>query len=272
MKLRAALFLGFLTCTAWAQTPTIRANAGVLNAASFDANSPITPGSLFSIFGTALSSRTAAADSIPLSNSLGGVTVNFVNGSTTLPAPMLYVGPDSASSPSQINAQVPWNLVPQGTSATVNVIVTRDGVQSAPTAVNIGPFSPGIFQSGGQAIAVNLDGTLAWAANSIAGLTTHPAKPGDTVIVYATGLGAVDSSPANGAASQDKLRFLLTPPQVMIGGLTATVTFAGLAPQFVGVNQLNVVIPNAAAGARVPIQLQLGGITTSNAITMAVGQ
>jgi uncharacterized protein (TIGR03437 family) len=56
----------------------------------------------------------------------------------------------------------------------------------------------------------------------------------------------------------------------MIGGVTAQVEFSGLSPQFVGVNQLNVVVPNTAAGNSVPLQLMVGGITTSNAITMAV--
>jgi uncharacterized protein (TIGR03437 family) len=248
-----------------AQTPSVAAG-GVLNGASFLKGGPITPGSLITIFGTQLASKTAGADTIPLSTSLGGVTVQFVNGSTKTSAPLLF------ANSSQINAQVPWDLLPSGTTTpvSVNVIVNNNGLASAPAAVTVGPFSPGIFSSSGRAIAVNQDGTLAWPAGAVAGLTTHAAKPGDVIIIYATGLGAVDSAIADGANSLDKLRNTLTVPVVMIGGVTAQVEFSGLSPQFVGVNQLNVIVPNAAAGDSVPLQLMVGGVTTSATVGMAV--
>jgi len=47
--------------------------------------------------------------------------------------------------------------------------------------------------------------------------------------------------------------------------------FSGLSPQFVGVNQLNVIVPKAAPGDAVPIQIQVGGITSPSTITIAVG-
>lgn len=262
-------FFALLPLAAFAQTPTI-SPGGIVNAA--DAQSPLTPGSLFSIFGTNLSLQTSSAMSIPLSTSLGGVTVQFVNGSTTVNAPMLYVQPNGASGvPSQINAQVPWEIVTPGVTQTVNVIVSSNGVSSAPTPVTIGPFSPGIFASGTQAVAVNYsDGTLAWPANSIPGVATHPAKPGDVIILYCTGLGAVSPSVADGAASLDALRTANTTPVVLVGGLSAMVPFAGLSPQFVGVNQINFIVPNAAPGNAVPIQIMVGGITSPSTITMAI--
>lgn len=253
---------------AWAsaQTPTVAAG-GILNGASFAKGQAVTPGSLITIFGSQLALRVAQADTIPLSTSLGGVTVTFVSDSKSVAAPMLFVNPDPSS---QINAQVPWDIVPPGSSATVNVVVNRDGVDSAPAPVSIGPFSPGIFASNGRAIAVNGDGTLAWPSGIISGLNTHPIKVGDVMIVYATGLGAVDSAIGNGQASLDKLRQTLVKPIVMVGGLQAEVLFSGLSPQFVGVNQLNVMIPNITPGDNVPIQIQLGGLTSPDGITMAV--
>jgi uncharacterized protein (TIGR03437 family) len=261
------LFLAF-SSLALAQTPTI-SKGGIANGASYQA--PIAPGSLFVIFGTNLSSKLAQADSIPLSKNLGGVTVKFVNGSNTADAPMLYATPaDPAHGQiSQINAQVPWNLVPNGVTADVNVIVSHDGLSSPPSTITVAPFAPGVFASGGRGIVVNLDGTLAWPSGSAP--NAHPAKPGDLVIVYATGLGNVDSPVADGAASLDRLRNLLTKPVVLVGGLSADVPFFGLSPQFVGVNQLNVVVPNAAPGDSVPIQIQVGGLTSPIGITMAVG-
>lgn len=263
------LGFGLLFATAiYAQNPAISA---VVNGASFDKNVPVAAGSLISIFGTALASKTAAADSIPLSDSLGGVQVNFVSGSGSIPAPLLYVQPDDAGKgiATQINAQVPWEAVPTGTSAPVNVVVVRDGVSSAPMQVNVGPYSPGIFVSAGRPVAVNQDNTLAWPVGAVQGVNSHPAKPGDVITIYATGIGPVDSPVADGQNSLDKLRHTTVTPIVTIGGLSAEVQFSGLSPQFVGVNQVNVKVPAAAPG-EVTLQIQAGGITTSDQLKMAV--
>jgi uncharacterized protein (TIGR03437 family) len=273
MRIRIFGLLFVCAGLALAQAPSI-INGGVLNGASFAKNQPVTPGSLVSIFGTQLASKVSQADTIPLSASLGGVTVLFINGNTAKNAPMLFVQPDDPANnvTSQLNVQVPWDLVPAGASANVKVIVTNNGVNSNTANVAIAPFSPGVFASNGLAIAVNSDGTLAWPTGAVPGLTTHPAKIGDTVIVYATGLGAVADPPADGENSLDKLRPNLVTPQIMVGGVSAEVEFAGLSPQFVGVNQINVKIPNAAPGNSVPFQIILGGITTDASVTMAVSQ
>ena len=84
------------------------ADGGVLNGASFAKGQPVSPGGLVSIFGTGLVSKLATADTIPLSNSLGGVTVTFAD----LPAaPLLAVVPGvPGQSDDQINAQLPWEI------------------------------------------------------------------------------------------------------------------------------------------------------------------
>lgn len=247
------------------QTPVVT-DGGVVNAASFANGQGVTPGSLVSIFGSELAGSLVQADSIPLATQLGNVSVTFNN----IPAPLLFV------SGGQINAQLPWDALPAGTtSGAVNVVVTRGGTPSQPKTVQAAPFSPGIFAVNfgvGPAIAINLDGTLAAAAGSVSGLTTHPAQRGDTIIILATGLGAVDIPVANGQSSTDQLRRTTTVPTVLFGGMPATqVDFSGLAPQFVGVNQINVKIPaNAPVGNLVPLQLQMGGITTTDKVTIAI--
>ena len=172
--MRIQLFLLFLviSCVAFAQPPSI-ANGGVLNGASFATGQQITAGSLVTIFGSNLASAMAQADSIPLSSNLGGVTVQWANGNTTVNAPLVFVAG------TQVNAQVPWELVPPGATQNVSVTVNANGVTSPPAQVTVGPFSPGIFTAGPPtfyAIAQNVDGTLVQAAGSIPGLTTHPAK------------------------------------------------------------------------------------------------
>ncbi len=267
MRIQGLLLFLAMSCVAFAQTPSI-ANGGVLNGASFATGQPITVGSLVSIFGSNLASALAQADTIPLSTNLGGVSVQWVNGSTTVNAPLVFVAG------TQVNAQVPWSLVPAGATQNVNVVVNVNGTASAPAQVTVGPFSPGIFTAGPpafRAIAQNVDGTLAQPAGSIPGLTTHPVKVGDAIIIYATGLGPVDNTPADGSILPTGLANTLTVPTVMVGGMTAQVLFSGLQPQFVGVNQVNIVIPaNAPVGDAVPLQIQMGGVTSPSNVTIAV--
>jgi uncharacterized protein (TIGR03437 family) len=253
-----------------AQTPVI-SNGGVANAASFSSTTPIAPGALFSIFGIDLASSVANADTIPLSNSLGGATVEFIQGSNTFPAPMLFTQPTTSTATSQINAQVPWELDP---TQQTQVQVTVNGTPSTGVQVPLAAIGPGIFASNGLAISVNSDGTLTWAAGTVPGLTTHAAKAGDVLIIYATGLGPVSPAPpADGADSIDKLRRTTTMPTVLVGGVQANVSFSGLSPQFVGVNQINITVPSGVTpGANVALQIQMGGITTATNTAIAITQ
>lgn len=242
---------------------------GVVEGAGFTANQPLGLGSAVSIFGSSLASSILAGDTVPLSNTIGDTSVT-VNG---IAAPLYFV------SAGQINIQVPWNALPEGTAATgpADIVVTRAGVKSAAKQVTVTSISPAIFNvaaAGAQyAIAVNLaDGSLAAPVNAIPGLLTHAAKAGDILIVYANGLGPVDSPIANGAPSTDKLRNTQTLPVVRIGGVQAPVYFSGLAPQFPGINQLNIGVPQGVSvNDRTSITLESGGITSSSSVVVAIG-
>jgi uncharacterized protein (TIGR03437 family) len=84
------------------------------------------------------------------------------------------------------------------------------------------------------------------------------------------GLGPVAPAIGDGLDSSDQLR-TAPPTIVFIGGVPAQVPFAGLAPQFVGVNQINVVVPSGiAASDAVPLVINSGGIITSDKVTIAV--
>jgi uncharacterized protein (TIGR03437 family) len=252
----------------FSQTPTV-AEGGVLNGASFAKGQPVSPGGLVSIFGTGLVSKLATADSIPLSTSLSGVTVTFAD---LPPAPLLAVVPGvPGQSDDQINAQLPWEI---GTgSGTVNVTVNGPNGTSAPVAVNFAPSMPGVFiaSTGGQlyAISVNAsDSTLTWPQGLTS--TSHPAKAGDILIIYATGLGAVDHQPADGGIPSTLAKTIVN-PTVLIGGIAGSVQFSGLAPQFVGVNQLNVEVPSGVTpGNAVPLQIQVNGFTSTNQAVIAI--
>jgi uncharacterized protein (TIGR03437 family) len=210
--------------------------AGVANAASFQARA-LAPGSLVSLFGL----------------NLNGATVQF----DAIAAPVIY------SSSSQLNLQVPWEL--QGKSST-SVTVTANSISSAPQTIPVGEADPGIFSlgapQGGQGAIVNLAGIVVDA--------NAPAHAGDYLEIYATGLGAVTNTPQTGAvALVTPLSYLIGNATVTIGGVAAPVIFAGLAPGYVGLYQVNVQVPEGvAAGDAVPVILSTGAV--SNAVTISV--
>lgn len=251
----------FLGGSAFAQIPVVN-SGGVVNLASY-ATGPVAPGSLVAIFGTNfVAGYVAIATDIPLPTNFSGVSVTF-NG---INAPILFVSSE------QINAQIPWEL---SSGTMVSVIVTNDKGSSPPRTIAIGTINPGIFSFNygtGQAVATNLDSSLAAPMGWIPSYPTRPATPGDTLTIYATGLGAVTPTVVTGTNSLDIVRQTTIRPKVLIGGQQANVTFCGLSPQFVGVNQINVVIPATAPnGDAVSLQLTAGNITTTANVTIALG-
>ncbi len=253
-----SLFVSVLS----AQTPAIRSTQGVINAAGYGKSDNISPGSLISIYGTNLASTLAQADSATLSTSMLDVNAVMFG---TIKAPLKFVFG------SQINAQVPWG-VPPGTS---NVVVIRNGVSSAAYPASITAFSPTVYDFNPleQAIAVNSDGTIAGPTPNILGaLASHPATAGDGIFFYASGLGGLDKAPpADGVNSLDTLRKTANELTVRVGGVAAKVDFAGLSPEFTGVYQVNIVIPQGApTGNAVPITMSIGGVNSADPAMIAL--
>ena len=248
-----------------ATNPDSPAIMGALNGAGFVVGSPLPEGGIASLFGANFATADAYASVIPLPNQLGAVSVTVNN----IPAPLFFV------SKRQINVQIPWNALASGAATgTGNIVVTGGSGVSQAFSARLAAAAPALFtaQSGtGQAIAINPDGSLAAPTGSIPGRACHPAHPGDVLVLFANGLGPVDSAILDGAASSDTTRSTISVPTVLIGGLSAKVLFSGLSPQFVGVNQLNVMVPSGVnAGGAVPLQIKIGAVTTSNKVTIAV--
>jgi uncharacterized protein (TIGR03437 family) len=134
-------------------------------------------------------------------------------------------------------------------------------------------FSPAIyaFQGTPQAIAVNSDGSVTAPPGAFAGVTSHPAAAGDEIFFYASGLGPVNPpAPPDGSPSLDATRQTVNPLTVIVGGMPAHVAFSGLAPQFSGIYQVNIIVPNGITGAAVPMQLMIAGATSPDMLTIAV--
>jgi uncharacterized protein (TIGR03437 family) len=159
-------------------------------------------------------------------------------------------------------------------------VITRSGGTSAPQSVTVVPASPGIFTTTanglGQAFAYdNTTGALAAPVGAPIGpFTTAPISisSGDALIIACTGLGSVNPSIDNYVAASDGiLRYTVLTPTVLIGGVPAQPIYSVLSPQFVSEYQIGVVpAPTTPTGDAVPVQIQIGGVTTSNQVTIAV--
>jgi uncharacterized protein (TIGR03437 family) len=219
----------------------------VVNAASYAPR--VSPGSLASIFGLNLVSAGATATA-PLPNSLAGVSVS-VNGRA---APILAV------TPTQVNFQVPWET--ELGSATV--AVTVHGVPAGSLTVPVLAAAPGLFaDASGRAIVQNPGYTLNSASNA--------AKAGDTIVAYLTGCGAVDTSIADGAATAfGPLARAMSESSATIGGLAAKVEFTGLTPGFVGLVQMNIVVPGGLPAGDYQLVVNIHG-EISNAGIISLG-
>jgi uncharacterized protein (TIGR03437 family) len=226
------------------QSPAI-GGGGVINAASFAPG--LSPGALATVFGSNFTGTglTAGASSLPLASNLGGVSV-LVNG---VAAPVLY------ENATQINFQIPWETK----TGSATVVVSTNGFASAAVNVTVQAAGPGLFVQGSHAVVQNSDFSL----NS----SSDPAKVGDTVIAYLTGAGAVSNQPADGAAagSGSDLSSVTATVTATIGGQTADVSGAALAPGFVGLWQANIVVPSGLTQGNFPLVVTVGGQASNSA-------
>jgi glucosylceramidase len=237
---------GALATYEWAvPAPAFPAN-GAINAAAPSAG--LSPGELFSIYGVNLAAESQQPLLLPLPATMAAASVQ-IDG---IAAPLVYV------SPLQINAQVPWEATPGSATLTV----THAGVTASQT-VTIAAAGPAIFTLYGSqaAAALNQD----YSVNS----QNSPAAAGQAILLFGTGLGAVSPAvPTGAAASTDQLSYVTAPVTATMGGVPVKVLFAGMAPGFAGLWQVNLEIPSGASGA-VPAIVTVAG-TASNTVTVWV--
>ena len=212
---------------------------GVVNAASFAPPTyPIAPGTLVSLFGTELAPDSMQASAIPLPTTLGPVSVT-VNG---ILAPLFFV------SAGQVNLQIPFAVA----GSTATIVVTNGGLPSNEVTVPLAPSSPGIFsvsQSGaGPGVITHADFRLVTAVN--------PALPGETVIIFLTGLGHLNPPVDDGDLPSVLSQAIDPSVQVFFGGEAGQVLFAGAAPCCVALYQINVTIPFIVfTGPAIPVAI-----------------
>jgi uncharacterized protein (TIGR03437 family) len=234
---------------------------GMANAASFQPG--FAAATWVSIFGTNLSQSTytwQASDFVNglLPTSLQGVSVT-INGVAA------YVG---YISPTQINVLAPDDATAGAVQVQVTAAQQTSNSFSAPKA----PFAPAFFTiAGGDYVAAqHADYSLVGAANLLPGVTTTPAKPGETILLYGTGFG-----PTNPPLPTAQL---VTTPEplptnavaISIGGVAATAAFAGLVSP--GLYQFNVTVPNSLPNGDAAVLAMIGGVATQTGVSVTVQQ
>jgi uncharacterized protein (TIGR03437 family) len=229
---------------------------GVVNAASYAPT--VAPGALISIYGSNFGGATSMAPSVPWPTLLGNTQV-LLGGQ---PLPLYF------TSSGQIDAVVPYNIAPNSVQ---QVIVQNGTAYSQPETVTVAAAQPGVFSQ-------NSSGTgpgsiLGQKPGGIPALNTtaNPASVGDALLIFCTGLGTVTPSvPAGAAASSTTLSYTDNPVTVTVGGKDAQVLFAGLAPGWVALYQVNVLVPpGVTAGPSVPVVVTAAG-AASAPVTVAL--
>lgn len=217
----------------------------------------LAPNTIGTIYGANLSFTThnvstsdIAGSTLP--TSLDGVTVVVGN----IPANLFFI------SPTQINFLVPYIL----TAGTVTIWVGRQGLAGPVVPIQLNSTAPGLFPwNGNLAIAVHLDGSLISAA--------APAKSGEIIVLYAAGLGRVSPDTTSGRVTPFAATILALPQmQILLAGVpvpAANVLYAGLAPGFAGLYQINLRLPDNTP-SNPEIRISIGSQISPAAIQLAV--
>jgi uncharacterized protein (TIGR03437 family) len=248
------------------QTPVI-SSGGVVSASAFGEFPAVAPGSWIEIYGSNLAIDTRSwegsdfkGDDAPISLDGTSVTIGGQNA---------FV---SFISPNQVNVQVPnvatglQPLVVQtgaGASASYEVTVN---------ALEPGFLAPALFKLGGVPYVAALfpDGTYVLPTGAISGIDSRPAQPGDTILMYGVGFGPVTPGIPWGQIEPDT-NMLASSFNLSIGGATATLQYDGLAPNYIGLYQFNVVVPSIPTTSPAAITYTLGGSAGTQTLYLAVG-
>ena len=233
----------------------------VVNGASFQAG--VVANSWVTIQGTGLAPKTDNWNNSivngELPTSLDGVKVSMGG----KPAYIYFVSPD------QLNV-----LAPDIPAGPINVTVTTAGGTSTAFPATANAYGPAFFAwPGNQAVATRTDYSYAVKPGTFAGATTAAAKPGEIIILWATGFGPTKpGAPGGVAVPSDQTYATATLPSVSIGNIPATVEGAALAPGSAGLYQIAIQVPGSLTNGDWPIQASIGGAPSPAGTILTVHQ
>jgi adhesin/invasin len=216
----------------------------------------LAPGTVVEIFGTNLTTGDPVRfHTVPLPKSLNGTSVTIGG----IKAPLYYV------SKNQIDAQVPYELEP---GRQYEIVVNVNGTFTVPDHITLVAATPGLAAtSDGNALAEHANGKLITSA--------RPALPGETIVLFLVGMGAVTPAVASGApASTKKLTHVTTTPVVTLDDTEVSgqgIKFAGLTPGFIGLYQVNFIVPASTKPGMRQLAVSQSSFH-SNSATLPVGK
>lgn len=245
-------------------TPTPNITA-VQDAGSYTSN--IAQGSIFVVKGTTLSPSGYTQFGFPLPTSSSGVSIAFTpeTGGSPTNAYLIYIFNENGVN--QLAAVLPSTVA----TGLYNVTVTNGGATSSSVSVSVVARKPGLITAdssgNGLAVADNFTSSTAYAVDrfttgTVQGSNVAPAQPGQTLVTVGTGLGGVPASLGGDNIASPGYNFLANgvTVQAIVGGMTLTPFYAGRAPNFAGLDQLDFVLPvNVPTGCAVPFQISVNG-------------
>jgi uncharacterized protein (TIGR03437 family) len=231
-------------------------NNGVVSAASFTGGG-VAPGQLVTIFGAGIGPAQLTGAQLTASGAVATTIAETRVLFGGIAAPLIYV------SATQVSAIVPYGV----TGTTTPMQVEFRGVRSNAVSLPLVATAPGLFTANssgrGPGAFLNQDGS----ANN----ATNPARPGDIIVLFGTGEGAVDPPVADGTINATTFPRPREPITVRIGGKDAEVLYGGAAPGLVaGVFQVNVRIPADVEPGNAPVVVTIGRASSSPEVTVAV--
>ena len=206
---------------------------------------PTAPGTLVRIKGSYLASQPVTNTTIPLPTTLGGTKV-IIGG---VPAPIASV------SPGLVSVQVPFELK---AGQPYQVVISANGALTTPDGLQVADTSPGLSL---------LPSGFVNATHQAGGAITEisPAKPGEAIAIYLAGMGLVAATVDSGTATAGPASVAIA-PDITIGGIAATFTYAGLTPGLVGVYQINLLVPDKAPDGNLTLQLSQAGAPSNSGL------
>jgi uncharacterized protein (TIGR03437 family) len=229
-------------------------SASIVNSATNTADA-LAPNAIATIYGTNLSYDTGAVSDGNIVNRmmpvmLAGVRV-FVAG---IAAPLYYV------SPKQINFVIPSSIYP----GEMDLFLSREGTGGPHVSITVRDVGPGLYQwEPGMIASTHADGSVITSG--------HPARAGEVVVLYGTGLGRTDPDVVSGQISMAAAQIVsLSGLRLLVAGTAvqaASLYYAGVTPGIPGLYQINVKLP-----AQMPpdpeIRVSIGGQTSPAAMKL----
>ena len=250
-----AAMAAFIDLTLFSAPTSTAAIAGVTNAEGGSAT--IAANTWVAVQGTGLAPDTRIWQNSDFVNNQMPTTLDGVSAAVNGVGAYIYY-----ISPTQVNILTP----PSTISGPVQVVVTNNGAVTAPFSSQAQTLSPSFFVfPGAYVAATHLDGSLIGPPTLYPG-STRPAKPGETVVIYANGFGPASKPVVAGSITQSGT--LSAPPVIRIGGAIATLLSASLVAP--GEYQFNVVVPASLADGDQPIVATYSGLTTQQGTLLTV--